>query len=102
MHDVLGVAVFVVLVVAPLVLARAFGTDSRWSMLRRYSLFTGALTLALLIVFGAEPFDGWHGLVQRVLVAVPLVWIAVLGAHLMQIATGATPFISEERAGHTG
>ena len=56
-------------------------------MLRRYSLVTGALTLALLIVFGAEPFDGWNGIVQRVLVAVPLVWIAVLGAHLMQIAT---------------
>ena len=86
-HDVLGVAVFLVLVFAPLVLARAFRTDSRWSMLRRYSLLTGALTLALLVVFGAEPFDGWNGLVQRVLVAVPLVWIAVLGTRLVQIAS---------------
>ena len=101
-HDVLGVAVFVVLTVAPLVFARAFRADGRWSMLRSFSLFTGALTLALLIVFGAEPFDGWNGLVQRVLVAVPLVWIAVLGAHLMQIATRATPFIPDERPGHTG
>jgi hypothetical membrane protein len=80
-HDVLGVAVFLVLAVAPLVLARAFRTDSRWSKFRRYSLLTGALTFALLLVFGAELFDGWNGLVQRVLILVPVVWIAVLGAH---------------------
>ena len=65
-HDVLGVAVFLVLAVAPFVLARAFRTDSRWSKLRRYSLVSGTLTLALLLVFGAELFDGWNGLVQRV------------------------------------
>ncbi len=90
-HDVLGVAVFLFLVIAPLVLARAFRTDSRWSNLRRYSLATGGLTLALLLLFAAEPFDGWNGLVQRVLVAVPLVWVAVLGVRLVQIAAAADP-----------
>jgi hypothetical membrane protein len=86
MHDLLGVVVFLVLAVAPLVFARAFRADSRWSELRRYSLLSGALTLALLVVFGAELFAGWNGLVQRVLILVPLVWIAVLGAHLVKIA----------------
>ena len=76
-HDVVGVAVFLVLVVAPLVLARAFGADGRWSDLRRYSLTTGGLAFVLLLVFGAEALDGWNGLVQRVLIAVPLVWIVV-------------------------
>ena len=95
-HDVLGVAVFLVLAVAPLVFARAFRADSRWRELRRYSLLTGALTLALLVVFGAELFAGWNGLVQRVLTVVPLVWIAVIGAHLVQIA-GAGPPTHEEQ-----
>jgi len=81
-----GPAVFVILAVAPLVLARAFRADSRWSRLRRYSLVTGALTFALLLVFGVELINGWNGLVQRVLILVPLVWLAVLGAHLMEIA----------------
>ena len=66
--------------------ARAFKSDSRWNKLQHYSLLTGALTLALLLVFGAELFDGWNGLVQRVLILLPLVWIAVLGAHLVEIA----------------
>ena len=56
-----------------------------WSKLRRYSLLSGALTFALLLVFGAELFDGWNGLVQRVLIPIPLL-IAVLGAHLVEIA----------------
>jgi len=85
-HDVLGVVAFVVLAVAPLVLARAFRADSRWSGLRRYSLWTGALTLALLLVFGAEPFAGWNGLVQRVLMLVPLIWIVVVGTRLVKIS----------------
>jgi hypothetical protein len=86
-HDLVGVAVFLLLVLAPLVLARAFRADSRWSDLRRYSLVTGALTLALLLVVFAEAFDGWNGLLQRVLLAVPLLWIVVLGTRLARAST---------------
>ena len=85
--------------VAPFVFARAFKSDSRWSELRRYSLLTGALTLALLLVFGVELFNGWNGLVQRVLTLVPLVWIAVIGAHLAEIAGAGPLFTPEEQRG---
>jgi hypothetical membrane protein len=87
-HDLLGVVVFLSLVIAPFVLARAFKTDSRWSNLRRYSLATGAITLALVLVFAADPFDGWNGLVQRALHVVPLVWVAVLGTRLARMPPG--------------
>ncbi len=90
-HDAVGVLAFVFLVIAPLVLARAFRTDSRWSNLRRYSLATGALALVLLVVFGVEPFDGWNGLVQRVLLAVLVLWVVVLGMRLAQIASQPQP-----------
>ena len=86
LHDLVGVAAFVFLVIAPLVFARAFRTDSHWSNLRPYSLATGVLALALLLVFAVEPFDGWNGLVQRILLAVLLVWVVVLGTRLAQIA----------------
>jgi hypothetical membrane protein len=86
-HDLVGVVVFLLLVIAPLVLARAFRTDSRWSDLRRYSLVTGALTFGLLLVALAEVFEGWNGLLQRVLLAVPLLWIAVLGTRLARAST---------------
>jgi hypothetical protein len=51
------------------------------------------------LVFGAGFFDGWNGLVQRVLILVPLVWIAVLGAHLVEIAgAGRLSTPEEQRA----
>src|SRR5262249_8965345 len=85
-HDNVGIAVFLVLVLAPLVLARAFRRDSRWRNLRRYSLVTGAVTLVALLVFGGGSFSGWNGLAERILVTIPLVWTAVLGMRLTQIA----------------
>ena len=90
-HDNVGIAVFLVLVLAPLVLARAFRGDSRWRDLRRYSLATGAVTLVLLVVFGGEPFSGWNGFAERILVTIPLVLIAVLGRRLARIADAPDP-----------
>ena len=66
---------------------------------RRYSLLSGALTLALLVVLGAELVAGWNGLVQRVLILVPLVWIAVVGAHLVEIAGTGRLFTPAESSG---
>lgn len=88
-HDVVGFAALLLLVIAPFVLARAFRTDSRWINLRRYSLITGVLALALALMVGGETFSGWNGLLERALVAVTFVWIAVLGWRLAQIP-GAT------------
>ena len=77
-HDLVGGSVFLLLVIAPLVLARAF----RAVNLRRYSLLTGALTFALILVALSEALEGWNGLIQRVVLALPLLWIAVLGTRL--------------------
>ena len=85
-HDNVGIAVFLVLVAVPLVLARAFRGDGRWRDLRRYSLASGGVTLVLLLVFGGDTFSGWNGLAERILVTIPLVWIAVLGTRLARIA----------------
>ena len=87
LHDAVSGLVFLTLVVAQLVLARAFRSDPSWRDLRAYSIVSGSLTLALLVLFIAGPIDGWNGLVQRVFLAVPLVWIMVLGTRLRRRGT---------------
>ena len=82
-HDLVSLLIFLALIVAQVVLARALGQDAHWRDLRTYSLVGGVLTLALLVLYGAEAIDGWNGIVQRIFLAVPWIWIVVLGLRLI-------------------
>ena len=87
-HDTVSLVIFLALVAAPLVLARAFQRDERWRDLRSYSIVTGLLGLVLLILFVTDAAGSWNGLLQRVFVTVPFLWIAVLGFRLTQTSRG--------------
>ena len=69
-HDLVSLVLFLALIAAPLVLARAFRQDERWADLRTYSIVTGLLGLALLIVYGSGVAGSWNGLAQRLFVSV--------------------------------
>jgi hypothetical membrane protein len=86
-HDLVSLLIFVALIVAQLLCARAFRQDSQWRDLRTYSLVSGLLTLALLVLYIADAIDGWNGIVQRIFLAVPWIWIVVLGLRLLRLAT---------------
>jgi hypothetical membrane protein len=85
-HDLVSLLVFLTLVASQLILARAFGRDARWHDLRWYSITSGALTFALLFLYGSGAIGGWNGLVQRVFLAVPFIWIAMLGLRMRKLA----------------
>ena len=85
-HDNVSLIIFLALIAAPLVLARAFGRDDRWRPLRAYSIVTGLLGSALLVLYVIEPAPAWNGLVQRIFVSVLFLWIAVLGLRLARAA----------------
>jgi hypothetical membrane protein len=85
LHDLVSLVVFLALVAGPLVLARAFRGDVRWSNLRGYSVVTGLGGLVLLILFVTRVTGSWNGLVQRIFVSVLFLWIAILGLRLIRI-----------------
>jgi hypothetical membrane protein len=84
-HDNVSLIIFLALIAAPLVLGHAFGRDDRWRPLRTYSIVTGLLGFALLVLYVIGSADTWNGLVQRIFVTVLFVWIAVLGFRLSQV-----------------
>jgi hypothetical membrane protein len=91
-HDLVSLLVFVALIVGQLLCARAFRQDPQWRDLRTYSLVSGVLTLALLVLYIADAIDGWNGIVQRIFLAVPWIWIVVLGLRLLRLETpGSQP-----------
>ena len=89
-HDNVSLIIFLALIAAPLVLARAFGRDDHWRPLRAYSIVTGLLGFALLVLYVIAPAGTWNGLVQRIFVSVLFLWIAVLGLRLARVEHVAT------------
>jgi hypothetical membrane protein len=81
-HDNVSLIIFLALIAAPLVFARAFGRDHRWRPLRTYSIVTGLLGFALLVLYVIASAGTWNGLAQRIFVSVLFIWIAVVGFRL--------------------
>ena len=88
-HDVVSAVIYVALVAAPLLLARRFRGDPRWSPLRWPLVGAGLVTAAVLVVFFTGAFSSWAGLLQRIGVSVPLGAVCLVAARLL--AAGREP-----------
>lgn len=86
-HDFTSIVIFLVLLIAPLVFADAFRSTTHWARLRFYCLFTAVLSMFFFVLYVVGPVTShtWQGLLERMFVLVPLLWIAVLGARLTQV-----------------
>jgi hypothetical membrane protein len=93
-HDNVSLILFLALIAAPLVLARAFGRDDRWRPLRTYSILTGVLGFALLVLYIVVSAGTWNGLAQRTFVSVLFLWIAVVGFRLSRLGRNRAQHLS--------
>jgi hypothetical membrane protein len=82
-HDAVSGLVFLALVVAELALGRSFRSHAGWQDLWLYSVVSGVLTLALLVAFASEASESSNGLIQRIFLAVPMLWMVTLGWRLL-------------------
>ena len=85
-HDVVSAVIYVALVAAPLLLARRFRGDPRWSSLRWPLVAASLATAAVLVVFFTGAFPSSAGLLQRIGVTVPLAAVCAVAAR--QLAGG--------------
>jgi len=82
-HDVVSGVIYVALVVAPLLLARRFRGDPRWSPLRWPLVGASLVTAAVLVVFFTGAFPSSAGLLQRIGLSVPLAAVCAVAARLL-------------------
>jgi hypothetical membrane protein len=90
-HDLVSAAIYVALVVAPLLLARRFRGDPRWSPLRWPLMGASLVTAAVLVVFFTGAFSSWAGLLQRIGVSVPLAAVCTVAARLLSAGREPQP-----------
>lgn len=83
-HDVVSALIYADLVLAQLLLAWRFGRDPRWRRWRPWMLAGAAATAGLLVAFGIDTSGPAAGVLQRVLVTIPLAAVAAISVGLLR------------------
>jgi len=81
-HDVVSAAAYVLLIAAPLLLARRFRRDRQWSGLAALLVAAAVAATALLAAVYAAPHDSWAATLQRIGISLPLAAIAAVAIRL--------------------
>jgi hypothetical membrane protein len=92
-HDVISALIYVDLVLAQIALAHRFGRDRscRYEQWRPWLLASATATAAVLIAFAADTSAPDAGILQRVLVSVPLTAIAAIAIRLLRPSATQSP-----------
>ncbi|HXB49489.1 MAG TPA: DUF998 domain-containing protein, partial [Streptosporangiaceae bacterium] len=88
-HNVISAAAYMLLIAAPLLLARRFRRDRQWSRLTVPLVAVAAA--ALLVALYAEPNGSWAATLQRIGVSLPLAAIVAVAIRLTRLAGAAEP-----------
>lgn len=92
-HNVVSAAAYVLLIAAPLLLARRFRRDRQWSRLTMPLVAASVAAAGLLAALYAEPNGSWAATLQRIGVSLPLAAIVAVALRLTRL-TGAAALTS--------
>jgi len=81
-HTISATVTVFALMFAPLLLFRRLGRDTAWRNLRGYSIATTVAAFAFAFLASLPAFAGWDGLMQRLVLAVVLIWMIVIAIRL--------------------
>ena len=83
-HDIESVLVFLAILVAPFVMARAFKQMDELRVLFPYTLATGISLVGATVAYAALYGEAGGGIAQRLLATVFMAWIAVLAVWMLR------------------
>jgi hypothetical membrane protein len=85
-HSIFATTAAISFSIAPIFIAVRQWSDSRW---KRYSLFSwliAIITLLLSMLYSLDIFESYVGLLQRVSMGLPLVWMEIISIRLLRIS----------------
>jgi hypothetical protein len=90
LHDLASLVAYGASIAGPLLLARRFAGDPNWAPLRRPLLASALATGAAMALFVSPAMAPWAGIVQRVMVTIPLAGMLAIASRLLGAGTEAT------------
>ena len=88
-HNGISAAAYVLLIAAPLLLARRFRRDRQWSRLTTPLVAASVAAAVLLAALYAEPDGSWAATLQRIGVSLPLAAIVAVAIRLTVLTDSA-------------
>ena len=86
-HTIATIVIFWLFPIAILLIAPSLRKDPNWQNLFKYTIVTGILALALVIMVGIlEDTSSWFGLGERILVANMIIWVEVTAIKLLRLS----------------
>jgi hypothetical membrane protein len=101
-HNIISAAVYVLLIAAPLLLARRLRRDRQWSKLTVPLVAAAVAAAALLAALYAEPNGSWAATLQRIGISLPLAAIVAVAIRLAVLTRSAGQTGSAGLAGSAG
>lgn len=84
-HDVVSYIAYAAMLTAPLVLARRFRADPRWTGVTRPVQALTLASAAALAVFASRAAEPWNGTIQRAAVTLALAAEALIAARMLTL-----------------
>jgi len=86
MHSVFVLIAGFALLLAPLAISPRLKRDERWQSYVAYSLGTVVVTIVVAVLHASGVFESWKGVIQRIAMAVPLIWLEVMAIKLLRVS----------------
>lgn len=88
LHNVTGLTGFLAFIAATLIISRRLMNDPSWQGYTSYSLASGGLAAAFLVIWILSPgaLPSLSGMFQTLMVGVVLLWIAVMATRLLRLS----------------
>jgi hypothetical membrane protein len=84
-HDIVSAAVYLLLVVVPVLLARRFSSDERWRGLAVPLVASSIASAALLVALYSSPGNSWDATLQQIAVSMPLAAVVAVATRLARL-----------------
>jgi hypothetical membrane protein len=85
-HSIFATAAAISFSIAPIFIAVRQWSDSRWKTYSLFSWIIAIITLLLSILYSLDIFESYIGLLQRVSMGLPLVWMEIISIRILRVS----------------
>lgn len=90
-HSIVATIPAIIIIMAMFVFSYSLSKDKEWKGYSGFSFYIGALTTVFSLLFVFDLFVAYEGLIQRLIIFFPLLWMLVMSSKIYKLANHNKP-----------